>query len=574
MENKQIAGFFARIADLLEIQGENPFRIRSYRNAARILADMPESLEEMVKGGRDLEEISGIGSGISKKIVEIVETGKLRFLEEQMAKVPSGLPDLLRVEGLGPKKVKLFYDKLGIGSLDTLEEAAKAGKLRDLEGMGAKSEEKIVRAIENVRRGLGRFKLSVGLSYAQGLVDYLEGVKGVKRLEPSGSLRRRCETIGDVDILAICDRNSPIMGQFTSYDDVEEVIAKGETKSSVRLGCGLQVDVRVLERGSFGSGLQYFTGSKAHNIALRSRANDRGLKLSEYGVFEISTGKKVAGREEKEVYRALELPLIPPELREDRGEIEAAEKGKLPKLIELSDMRGDLQMHTKASDGKNAIREMVEAAQQLGYEYIAITEHSKAVRIANGLDEKRLAAQLKEIDKINAKLSGFRVLKGIEVDILGDGSLDLSDAILKECEVVIASVHSRFGMEEKEMTERIIRALENPNVNFLGHPTGRLVLEREPYKVDLKRVIRAAVKNNVCVEINAYPDRLDLRDVDARMAKEMGAKVSISTDAHSKLQLELMKYGVFTARRGWLEAKDVVNSLSLSRLLEGIGKAE
>ncbi len=572
MENKQIADFFATIADLLEIQGENPFRIRSYRNAARILADMSESLTGMVKSGRDLQEIPGIGEGISKKIVEIVETRKLKFLEEQMAKVPAGLLELLRVEGLGPKKAKLFYDKLGIGTLDKLEEAAKAGKLRELEGMGEKSEEKLLKAIQNLRRGLGRFKLSVGLTYAEALVEHLKRVKGVKRVEPSGSLRRRCETIGDLDILVICDKTCPIMDRFTSYDDVEEVIAKGETKSSVRLRCGLQVDVRVLEAGSFGSGLQYFTGSKAHNIALRSRANDRGLKLSEYGVFEIASDKKVAGKEEEDVYDVLGLPLIPPELREDRGEIEAAEKGRLPKLIELSDIRGDLQMHTKESDGKDDIGDMVEAARQLGYEYIAITEHSKAVHIAKGLDEKRLAAHLKRIDKLNAALSGFRVLKGIEVDILPDGRLDLSDDILKECEVVIASVHSRFAMEEKEMTQRIIRALQNPHVNFLGHPTGRLILEREPYKVDLKEVIRAAVDNNVIVEINAYPDRLDLRDVDAKMAKEMGAKISISTDAHAKLQLELMKYGVFTARRAWLEAKDVLNTLPLPRLLKAAGK--
>jgi len=572
MENKQIADFFTRIADLLEIQGENPFRIRSYRNAARILADMSDSLDEMVKTGRDLEEIPGIGEGISKKIIEIVQTGKLKFLNEQMAKVPAGLPELLRVEGLGPKKAKLFYDNLGIDTLDKLEEAAKAGKLRELDGMGAKSEEKLLKGIQNLRRGLGRFKLSVGISYAEALVQYLKGVKGVKRLEPSGSLRRRCETIGDLDILVTCDKNSPVMEKFTTYSDVEEVIAKGETKSSVRLGCELQVDVRVLETGSFGSGLQYFTGSKAHNIAMRSRANDRGLKLSEYGVFEISTEKKVVGKEEEDVYEVLGLPLIPPELREDRGEIEAAEKGKLPKLIEPSDIRGDLQMHTKASDGKDDIADMVEAARQLGYEYIAITEHSKAVRIANGLDERRLAAHLKEIDKINARLSGFRVLKGIEVDILADGRLDLSDDILKECEVVIASVHSRFAMEEKEMTERIVLALKNQNVNFLGHPTGRLILEREPYKVDLKEVIRAAVDNNVCIEINAYPDRLDLRDVDAKMAKEMGAKLCISTDAHSKFQLELMKYGVFTARRAWLEAKDVLNTLPLTGLLKAVGK--
>lgn len=570
MENKQIADFFAEVAELLELQGENPFRIRSYENAARILGDMSENIAALVRSGQNLQEIPGIGEGISKKIIEIVETGKLKFLDEQKAKVPAGLPGLLKIEGLGPKKVKLFHDRLGIDSLDKLEEAAKAGKLRELPGMGEKSEEKILKGITNLRRGLGRFKLSVGLSYAEALVGYLKKVKGVKRLEPSGSLRRRCETVGDLDILAICAKDSPLMDKFTAYDDVEEVIAKGETKSSVRLRCGLQVDVRVLDAGSFGSGLQYFTGSKAHNIALRSRANDRGLKLSEYGVFEIQTDKKVAGKSEQEVYKVLDLPLIPPELREDRGEIEAAEKGKLPKLIELSDIRGDLQMHTKESDGKDTIEDMAEAAKKLGYEHIAITEHSKAVRIANGLDEKRLAEHLKRIDKVNAKLSGFRVLKGVEVDILGDGSLDLSDDILKECEVVVASVHSRFNMDEKEMTQRIIRALANRYVNFLGHPTGRLILEREAYKLDLKEVVKAAIDNNVILEINAYPDRLDLRDVDARMAKDMGAKLSISTDAHSKLQLDMMKYGVFTARRAWLEAKDIVNTLPLTRLVKAI----
>jgi DNA polymerase (family 10) len=570
MENRQIADFFTKIADLLEIQGDNPFRIRSYRNAARILGDMAGSLAEMVKNGRDLEEIPGIGSGISKKIVEIVTTGNLKFLDEQRAKVPSRLPELLKVEGLGPKKVKLLYEKLGVDSLDKLEQLAEAGKIRDLEGMGEKSEQKILKGILYLRRGVGRFKLSLGLSYAEALIDYLSRVEGVKHLEPSGSLRRRSETIGDLDILAVCDKKSAIMQEFVSYEDVEEVIAQGETKSSVRLRCGLQVDVRVLESGSFGAGLQYFTGSKAHNIALRSRANDRGLKLSEYGVFRISTEKKVAGETEEEVYETLDLPLIPPELREDRGEIEAAEKGRLPDLIELSDIRGDLHVHTKASDGKDDIADMVEEARSRGYAYLAVTDHSKAVRVANGLDEGRLAAHLKAIDKVNSRLSGFRVLKGVEVDILADGSLDLSNEILGECDVVIASIHSRFGMEEEEMTRRIVRALENPVVSILGHPTGRLILEREPYKVDLESVFKAAVKNGVCIEINAYPDRLDLKDIDARMAKEMGVKIAISTDAHSALQLEMMKFGVFTARRAWLEAKDVVNTLPLAKFLKAI----
>ncbi len=568
MENKSIADIFTEIADILEIQGENPFRVRSYRNAARTIGDMGQSVQAMVDAGRNLEEIPGIGKSIHEKIEEMISTGRCRFLEELRAKVPPGLTELLKLEGLGPKKVRLLYDELGLDSVDRLEKAAQAGKLQDLPGMGLKTEEKVLKSIEHYRAGMGRFKLSVGFTYSGALLQYLQGVPGVKRLEPAGSFRRRRETIGDLDILAICSEGCKVMERFIKYGDVAEVISKGETKSSVRLNCGLQVDIRVLEEKSFGAALHYFTGSKAHNVAIRERAKARGLKISEYGVFHSEDEKRLGGAKEEEVFQAVGLPYIVPELREDQGEIQAAEKGKLPRLIELDDLRGDLQMHTKATDGKNSIEEMALKAKEIGYSYIAITDHSQAVRVAGGLDEKKLARHLREIEKIDSQLPEIRILKGVEVDILADGSLDLKDDILRECQVVIASVHSRFNMEEGEMTRRIIKAFKNPNVKIFGHPTGRLILEREPYKVNLKEVIQAAIDYGVVLEINAYPDRLDLRDADARMAKEMGSKLVISTDAHSSLQLELMKFGVFTARRGWVEAKDVINTLPLDEMLK------
>jgi DNA polymerase (family 10) len=568
MENKTIADIFTEIADILDIQGENPFRIRSYRNAARTIEDMGQSLEALARAGKNLEEIPGIGKSIQEKIQEILASGKCHFLEELRAKVPSGLTELLKLEGLGPKKVKVLFDELGVDSVDRLEKAARAGRLRGLPGMGLKTEEKILKSIEHYRSGMGRFKLSVGFQYAEALLNYLKGVAGVKRLDPAGSFRRRRETIGDLDILAICGKNCKVMDRFTSYGDVAEVLSKGETKSSLRLKCSLQVDLRVLEEESYGAALHYFTGSKAHNVAIRERAKEMGLKVSEYGVFRARDEKRLSGADEEDVFKAVKLPYIPPELREDRGEIQAAEKGKLPRLIELSDIRGDLQMHTTASDGKNSILEMALKAKEVGYAYIAITDHSKAVRIAGGMDEKQLARHLKEIERANSQISGLRILKGVEVDILPDGSLDLKDDILKECDVVIASVHSRFNMEEGEMTRRVIKALRNPNVDILAHPTGRLILEREPFKINLKEIIQAAIEYGVILEINAYPDRLDLRDVDARTAKETGAKLAINTDAHSALQLELMKFGVFTARRGWIEARDVINTLSMEGLLK------
>jgi DNA polymerase (family 10) len=568
MENRTIADVFTEIADILEIQGENPFRVRSYRNAARTIADMSQSVEALFRAGENLEEIPGIGKSISEKIRELLTTGKSHSLEELRSQIPRGLTELLKLEGLGPKKVKVLYDELNVDSIDRLEKSAQAGRLRDLAGMGIKTEEKILKSIKHYRAGMGRFKLSVGFQYAEALLRHLKGVPGVKRLDPAGSFRRRRETIGDLDILAICGKGCKVMDRFTGYGDVAEVLARGETKSSVRLKCGLQVDLRVLEEGSYGAALHYFTGSKAHNVAIRERAKEKGLKVSEYGVFRAKDEKRLSGAEEADVFKAVGLSPIPPELREDRGEIQAAEKGKLPRLIEPSDIRGDLQMHTTASDGKNSILEMARKAKEMGYAYIAITDHSKAVRVAGGMDEKQLAKHLKEIEKADGQISGVRILKGVEVDILPDGSLDLKDGILKECDVVLASVHSRFNMEEEEMTRRVIKAIKNPNVKILAHPTGRLILEREPFKINLQAVVKAALDQGVVMEINAYPDRLDLKDVDARMARDLGARLAINTDAHSVMQLELMKFGVFTARRGWIEAKDVINTLPLQGLLK------
>ncbi len=568
MDNRTIAGLLYEIADILDIQGENLFRVLSYRNAARAIADMSETLEALVKDGRNLEEIPGIGKSIHLKIEEILSTGKCLFLEELRMKVPAGVVEMMRLEGLGPKRIKILFEKLAIDSLAALEEAAKAGRLRDVRGMGAKTEEKILKSIEQYRAGSGRFKLSEAMAFSESLLKFLRGVSGVKRLDVSGSVRRRRETIGDIDVLAICGRDCRVMDRFVEYGNVAEVLAKGETKSSVRLRDGLQVDLRVLEEESYGAALHYFTGSKAHNVAIRERAKALGLKVSEYGVFRARDDKRLSGVNEEDVFQAVGLPFIPPELRENTGEIEAAEKRKLPRLIELSDLRGDLQMHTKATDGKNTILEMARKARELGHEYIAVTDHSKALAMTGGLDEKALAKHLKAIEKANAQISGLRILKSVEVDILADGSLDLRDDILAECDLVLAAVHSRFNMEEDEMTRRIIKALKNPQVDILAHPTGRLILARDPYKLNLKEVIETAAGEGVVLEINAYPDRLDLRDMDARLAKEMGGKLAISTDAHNTHQMELIKYGIFTARRGWIEARDVINTRPLEEMLK------
>lgn len=565
MNNQEIARFLTEIADLLDIKGENPFRIRSYRNGARTVDDLAEDLTGMIADGKDLTKVAGIGVSLAEKIQELVETGKLKFLDDLKNQLPPGLPELLKLQGIGPKKVKLFYDDAGVDSIDSLARAAETGKLHGLSRMGYKTEAKILRAIDNYRKGAGRFRIDIGFTYAESITNYLNPLKGLKALVPAGSLRRRQETIGDLDILAICRDPAPLMDRFTVYDKGEDILAHGSTKSSLLLKDGLQVDLRAMDSRQFGSALLYFTGSKAHNIALRKRAMAMGLKVSEYGIFQDDAA--IAGRTEEECYRALGLSWIPPELRENRGEIEAAEKGELPRVVALKEIRGDCHMHTTASDGKNSIEDMARAAEEKGYSYIAITEHSQSLRIAGGLNENALKQHFRRIEEANQKVSGIKILKGIEVDILGDGTLDLKESALKECDVVIAAIHSRFNMLEKEMTKRIIRGIRNRHVNILAHPTGRLILEREPYRVDLKEVIKVAAGEGVIMEINANPRRLDLNDIHSRMAKELGAKLIINTDAHSIDQLGLMKYGVFTARRGWLENEDVINTFPLKKLL-------
>ncbi len=576
MDNSFIARSFHDIADLLEIKGENHFRVRSYRNAAQVIEGLAEPIERTVRENEgQIESIPGIGKSIHEKVVEIVQTGTCGFKSELLRELPEGLLDILQLQGVGPKKAQLLYRSLGIASVDDLYQAVKAHKLLDLPGMGEKSEAKILKAIEDMKKREGRFRISRAISCANGYMEYLKESPGVIDLSVAGSLRRWRESIGDIDILVTGDEGSPemerVMECFTAYPDVTEILASGETKSSVVLRSGIQVDLRLLDRRSFGAALLYFTGSKAHNIALRERAKRMGLKVSEYGVFREGDNGRLAGESEEEVYRAIGLPWIPPELRENRGEIEAAIDGRLPTLVEVGDIRGDLHMHTRASDGGSTIEEMAETAMARGYEYIAITDHSKALTVAHGLDEKRLLEQMDEIDRVKRKFkaqgSKFTILKGMEVDIKADGSLDLDEEILGRLDVVVAAIHSKFTMEADEMTERILTAMASGVVNIIAHPTGRIIEGREPYPVDMRRLMEGAKRCRVVLELNSYPDRLDLNDVNLRLAKEMGVMVAISTDSHSARHLENIAFGVHTARRGWLEKDDIINTRPLKDLL-------
>ena len=574
MENKDLARFFTEIADILEIQEGNPFRIRSFRRTAQIIKDLSFSgADAAIKDPQKLKSISGIGDGAIKKMQEIVETGKCKEHEDLKRQVPASLLPLTKIQNLGPKKVSLLWKTLDITSVEELEKAAREGKLRSLPGMGEKSEAKILKAIHDYRRLQGRFRLDDGIEISQLLMDYLSSKVTINRIAAAGSVRRRRETIGDIDILVTCDAPGDVIDAFTEHPDVQEVLAKGETKASVVLRRGLQADLRVLEDQSFGAALQYFTGSKAHNVALRERAKRMGYKINEYGLFSVDHPEKpVAGSDEEDIYRLLNLSYIPPEIRENRGEIDRAEEDQLPKLIHLKDIRGDLHMHTTATDGRNSIREMAAAARDTGYEYVAITDHSKALAMTGGLDEKALAKHIKEIEQVSSKFNKIKILKGIEVDILEDGKLDLNNESLAQLDVVIASIHSRFNLSRKEMTLRICRALENPHVNILAHPTGRLLTQREPYPLDLEQVIKTARENQVCLEINAYPARLDLSDIHCLMARDHGVLISINSDSHSDTMLSYMKYGIFTARRGWLEAKDVINTYPLKKLKKVLSK--
>ncbi|MES2353422.1 MAG: DNA polymerase/3'-5' exonuclease PolX [Pseudomonadota bacterium] len=564
VQNADIAAVFNEIADLLEIEGENVFRIRAYRNAARIVGDLRRSVQLMVEKGGDLTSLPGIGTDLAAKITEVVITGDCALLARLRKALPPAITELLKMPGLGPKRVKALHDALNVQTIEQLYHAAKEGKIRDVPGFGLKTEQHILDTIEAHIDRTHRFKLAEAMQYAEPLQKYLAAVPGVDRVAIAGSFRRMCETVGDLDILVTTDTNSPVMQRFVEYEDVMEVLSSGPTRAGVLLRSGLQVDLRVVVPGSFGAALVYFTGSKAHNIALRRLAQDRGLKINEYGVFR---GKeRIAGGTEASVYEATGLQFIPPELREDRGELEAARTNRMPKLVRLADLRGDLHAHTKESDGRNTLREMAMAAKAKGLEYLAITEHSQRLAMARGLDPIRLAKHIDKIDRLNAELDGITLLKGIEVEILEDGNLDLPDSILARLDVVIGAVHSRFDLSRARQTERILRAMDHPYFNILAHPTGRLINEREPYDIDLLRVIRKAKACGCFLELNAQPQRLDLVDKYCQIAKAEGVLISIDSDAHSVFDFENLRFGIGQACRGWLEKDDVLNTRSLKEL--------
>lgn len=564
VHNADIAAIFEEIADLLEIEGANPFRVRAYRSAAREMQSLGTPVAEMIERGEDLTELPGIGADLAAKIREIVETGRCEALENLRHELPAGITELLAIPGLGPKRVAALYDHLKIRTLGQLRSAARSGRIRAIPGFGPKTEASIVQALEAKTAGSKRFKLAVAAEYAESLLEFLGALKGVQQATIAGSYRRCRETVGDIDILVTAKDAGEVMEAFVNYDEVRDVLAHGDTRSSVVLRCGLQVDLRVVDPGCYGAALQYFTGSKAHNIALRRLAQSKKLKLSEYGVFRGS--RRLAGKTEETVYKSLGLRWIAPELREDRGEIEAARRGKLPKLLELDDLKGDLHAHTKATDGHNSLREMAEAARELGFEYLAITEHSQRLSMAHGLDADRLRKQMAEIDRLNADLRGITVLKGIEVDILEDGSLDLPDDVLGECDLVIGAVHSKFKLARARQTRRILRAMDHPHFTILAHPTGRLLDTRGPYDVDMARVVRHAAERGCFLELNAHPERLDLLDIHCQLARDEGVLVAISTDAHGVRDFRNLAYGVGQARRGWLGKDDVLNTRPLKAL--------
>lgn len=568
VHNSEIAQVFEHLADLLEIQGANRFRIRAYRNAAHTLRDLPRSAAEMVEADEDLSRLTGIGEDLARKIAEIVKTRHLGLLEEIRKQVPDTLTELTALPGIGPKRAKALLDALDIRSLTDLKNATQLGKISKVPGFGAKTEKNMCDELARRRDVARRFRIAVAEDFAEPLIDYLKGLDGVKQAIIAGSYRRRRETVGDLDVLVTASRGANVIEQFIGHDEVEQVVLKGSTRSTAVLRSGLQVDLRVVPDVSYGAALHYFTGSKAHNIAVRRRGAERGLKVNEYGVFK--SDKRIAGKTEDEVYAAVDLPFIAPELRENRGEIEAAQEGRLPELVELGDIRGDLHAHTTASDGKSSLREMALAAKELGHEYLAITDHSKSARVAGGLDEKRLREQIDEINRLNEEIEGIRILKSSEVDILDDGRLDHPDSVLEELDLVVGAVHSNFGLSEKKQTDRIIRAMDNRYFSILAHPSGRLIGDRAPYPIDLEKILEAAKARGCFVEINSDPARLDLDDVHCRLAKDMGVKIAISTDAHSTGGLGNLRYGVGQARRGWLEPEDVLNTRSwraLSKLI-------
>lgn len=562
--NAEVAAVFSKIADLLEIENANPFRVRAYRNAARLIQGLSRDLGEMVERGEDLRDLPGIGEDLSKKIVEILETGHCRFLEQLEKREPPALTELLQVPGLGPKRVKALWQALQVESLEDLAAAARAGRIRMLPGFGEKTELRILELLTAHLSRIPRVSIAQAAPVAEDLLRLLRSVPGVQEAVVAGSFRRGQETVGDLDLVVTARPDSPVMERFVHHEDVAEIFAQGPTRATVVLRSHLQVDLRVVAAESFGAALHYFTGSKSHNIAIRRRAQGLGLKVNEYGIFR---GKeRVAGETETALYAAVGLPYIEPELRENRGEIEAAALGKLPHLVQEGDLRGDLHCHSAASDGHDRLEDLAAAAQSRGWEYLAITDHSRALRVANGLDPLRLRRQMDEIDLLNGKLRGFTLLKGCEVDILEDGSLDLPDGLLRDLDIVIGAVHSHFDLPRARQTARVLKAMDHPAFTLLAHPGGRLIGSRPAMDLDLPRIIRHARERGVFLEVNAQPQRLDLPDIQAQAAKEEGVLLAVNSDAHSRFDFDHLRWGVLQARRGWLEKKDVLNARSLPEL--------
>ncbi len=574
MENREIARLLAETADLMEIAAEDSFRIRSYRNGASAIENHPERIVDILKDpDRSVTEIPGIGKGLAAVLAEIAERGSFERRDELLAKYPPTALEFLKIQGLGPKSIALIWEHYRVSTIDDLERLCLEQKLRVLPRMGAKLEEKVLRSIAQYRKRVGRFLLSFADELARELSEYLSAEPGVEQVTPAGSLRRGKETVGDLDLLVTGPGATATIERFITHPKVSEVLGKGANKASAKFGLeGMQVDVRALPRESYGAALQYFTGSKEHNVALRTRGVRMGFKLSEYGLFRTDDESRVAGETEEDVYRALGLAWIPPELRENLGEIDAAEEGRLPNLVELRDIRGDLHMHTVESDGRATLEEMAQAARELGYKYIAITDHSKALAMANGLDEKRAVSFARQVRELNKDGLGIRVFSGLECDIRRDGSMDLAGDALAELDLVIGSVHSYMGLESAEMTDRLLRALESPHLRVIGHPTGRVLLHRDAFPFDFERIAAEAARRGVCFEINASPERLDLDAPLLRSAQAKGVRFTISTDAHHPKHLANMKYGVLTARRGWLAADDIMNTRSLEQFTRFLRK--
>jgi DNA polymerase (family 10) len=574
VHNAQIAALFNELADLLEIEGANPFRIRAYRNASRVIGNWPRNLAEASQEEGQVPKLPGVGADLSQKVTEISTTGKLKALSEIRRRIPRELLQLIRIPGVGPKRARMLFEERGIRSMRELEKAAKQGRIRGLPGFGEKVEQNILQGLR--ARASGMEKLQARIKYAEAeqivapLMKYLRQAKELDQAEVAGSYRRKQETVGDLDIVSTCKKAEKLIDHFIHYGEVARVLSQGTTRSTVLFRSGVQVDLRVVENESFGAALHYFTGSKAHNIFVRKLALKKGLKVNEYGVFRGE--KRIAGKTEAEVYSKVGLPYIEPELRENRGEIEAALEDRLPNLITLDKIRGDLHAHTNATDGRSDLETMARAAQEQGYEYLAITDHTQRLKMAHGQDPKRVRAQIQKIDRLNEKLSGLRILKAAEVDILEDGSLDLPDDVLRELDLTVCSVHSKFNLSLDRQTQRVIRAMDNPYFTIFGHPSGRLIQQREPYEIDLEAVMMAARDRGCFLEINAQPDRMDLTDVFCRMAKEIGVRVAISSDSHSDNDIRNMRYGVGQARRGWIEVDDVINTRSLKQLLKLVSR--